>query len=829
MYMYLVEGIATAVSVSKSQNTNESRLDFYKTIPQQNLPSINSPFFGRAKELNNLKELIISNSVRIININGPPAFGKSRLANQLGHELLQHSDIIPNIRYIDTVTTRKSFYLCSTSTSQTQEEEIRYFGAHAVTETDSPENSRSQNVYDGNLCTWIAWQKQRAVLVFDNCDLILHSEDRKTFLDMLQSFLSMNVQIFNVVVVSQERLFFLDDGFLSFHLGALSPTDSLAMLRHYVQNLTTEQANELQFVVGGCPLALKIVAKLIERNGLASLKSLLANLRQNVTLTLSKIVTKEEDQLHKVIDFAYKNYMDAKSRKCSRILNLFPGSVSEEMANSVLSKILDPFCIEDVIRLSYLEEFYIEEARRFYIHSVIQDYLKSVHLVNSDIRAYNLSFLTFYSHYLTNVMIQSYAHQNLSERDSYMLNDLESHNIYEFVPMLLSTEKDEALILHTAIGLGFLIHEKMIPDIYIDEALLKAYKLYSSSSIFNSFCAHSSEEVCTRVLWESFSYLGIQSECDSHFSYISNLFIAAHPICSQLYDCSKLNPFDYQYTLMQIVNLSKMSLFGSVIFSKCICKLKTGLEWIRSFLLDWNLITCVLLGVLMLIFYIYEVKNFIIGFMFLLILHYYFIFLMHPLTVLYYVYLWLPHMYIKFGYDTCISISDYVEVLQCTLLPVSFNNNTMSHMCNNTTVIFAEEHGTPLVIVSLLISPISSLIIIALLFNKQDKYFRFLISRLLGSYILSIIFLMFSCSVVFRFTISFPLIFYTMYMFVNSVLFCLCFLCGHHKIALISLVKTALKIDVKTNMPYIIIFFFSYYFFIQLHNYTYFVFSAFYY
>ncbi len=355
----------------------------------------------------------------------------------------------------------------------------------------------------------------------------------------------MNVQIFNVVVVSQEQLFFLEDGFYSIHLEALSPMDSQAMLMHYVQNLTTAQANELHTVVGGCPLALKVVAKLLcERN---SLKSLLAKLKQNVTFTLSKKSTREEDQLHKVIDIAYKKYMDPLSRKCARVLSLFPGSMSEEMTNSVLSEIVDPSCIEDVIRLSFLEEFSIEELRRFSIHTVIQGYLKSVHLIQSDIKAFNSSFLSFYSDYLTNAMKQSYMydHRNISNEDSYLLNDLESHNMNEFVPMLLSTDIDEELTLYSAIALGFLIYEKRIPEAYTHDVFLKAHNLHSSSSIFDSLCALSSKDVCTSILWKSFSLLVIQNECNSYFSFISNLFFA-HPICSQLYNCSKLNPFDYQ-------------------------------------------------------------------------------------------------------------------------------------------------------------------------------------------------------------------------------------------------------------------------------------------
>ena len=791
VYMYSGEDIATAVSVSKNQERNESKIEFYEVLPQQNVPTINSPFFGRAKELKEVKELIISNAVRIININGPPAFGKSRLANQLGHELLHHSGVIPNIRYIDTVTSRKSWYLCSTSTSQKQERN-RYSDTHAVADTESPESS-GQSVYDDNLCTLIAWQKKRTVLIFDNCDPILHSNDRKLFVDMLQTFLSMNVQIFNVVVVSQEKLFFLEDGFYSIHLEALSPMDSQAMLMHYVQNLTTTQANDLYAVVGGCPLALKVVAKLLcERN---SLKSLLAKLKQNVTFTLSKKSTREEDQLHKVIDIAYKKYMDPLSRKCARVLSLFPGSMSEKMINSVLSEIVDPSCIEDVIRLSFLEEFSIEELRRFSIHTVIQGYLKSVHLIQSDIKAFNSSFLSFYSDYLTNAMKQScmYDHRNISNKDSYLLNDLESHNMNEFVPMLLSTDIDEELTLYSAIALGFLIYEKRIPEAYTHDVFLKAHNLHSSSSIFDSICALSSKEVCTSILWKSFSLLVIQNECNSYFSFISNMFFA-HPICSQLYNCSKLNPFDYQYTVLQeIVNQTEKSLLRGVILSNTKCKILTTLKWIMEFLAKWTLVINVLL-ILIVAAVVYKVSMISRDYLAIVMIAEACIFICVALNVL----LYFPdhtdsycQLYTEFWYDICISVSGYVEEWQCTHLPTSFINNTMSDMCNNTTTI-VEEHGMSLVIINLItLFPkicVAQIIvpIAAFMFLSQEvgpEFLLVVVGYVIGSFIFGIGVLMLGCSAVSRFMTFSPVIFYTIYILIEllpiSVLLFGCIIAHH--------------------------------------------------
>ena len=665
----------------------------------------------------------------------------------MGHELLHHSDVIPNIRYIDTATFRKSFYLCTISTSQKQESN-RYSDTHAVADTESLENS-GQGVYDDNFCTWIAWQKKRTVLIFDNCDPILHSNDRKLFVDMLQTFLSMNVQIFNVVVVSQEQLFFIEDGFYSIHLEALSPTDSQAMLMHYVQNLTTAQANELHTVVGGCPLALKVVAKLLCKG--KGLQWLLANLKRNVTLTLSKS-TREEDQLHRVIDIAFKNYMDRQSRKCARILSLFPGSVSEEMANSVLSDIVkNPLCIENVTRLSFLEEFSIEELQRFSIHTVIQGYLQSVHVFQSDVKAFNSSFLSFYSGYLTIAMKQSYmyAHPNASDKDNYLLNDLESHNMNQFVPILLYTDIDEEkLTLYSAIALGFLIHEKRIPDTYDYEVMLKAYYLYSNSSIFDSLCAYSSKEVCTSIFSKSFSFLEIHHGCNSYFSYISHIFFT-RPICSQLYNCSNDAS---SYT----------------------CKLLTKLEWIQTFLTPTK---TVLLFIICLVLIVYKGKfDYFCPVLLLLILPaivFYF-----PWTVNFYVWC---QLYFGLWYNTCISISYYVEEWQCTHLPTSFINNTMSDMCNNTTSI-VEEHGMFLVILSMGV-PLFAIGMISNFTNNRYLYEQIIMK----CFFLNLGILMFGCSVVSRLITSLT-IFYITYILINMLPLLFCYII-HYKNTFVSLLS----------------------------------------
>ena len=516
------ENSKTSLSATNSlvQNNTCNSLDQYEVFPQQNLPQINSPFFGRTKELEELKQLILTNSARVININGPPAFGKSKLANQLGQELLNHTDMIPNIRYINTVTTEKSFFLCS---SNTPSKTIESTSTSTTTDIEATDSS-DKNVYGDDLCTWMAWQKQRTVLIFDNCDQILHSEDRERFINLLQEFLSIKVRLYNIIVVSQEQLLFLEDGFHSITLGAFSAEESQTLLNHYVSNLTIEQANKIFTVVGGCPLALKVVAQLLKngkRGGLNNLESFIDNLRSNITLQLTNAITVEQDKLHRVIDIAYTRYLNKESRRCSRVLSLFPGSVNENMVRGVLSNMdkIKELCFEDVINLSFLDEFLIGQTRAFSFHTIIHDYLNSVNKVAPDVKAFNSSFLKYYSQFLIKKMKQIYIRQNISDEDKYKLNELEYHNMCEFVHIFLSTEMDEEFMaLQTGTALGYLIHENLIPDKYVHQVFQKAYKLYNAfSSAFNSLCKHSSDEICSDIFLRSYYNSGCYIKLNSDY------------------------------------------------------------------------------------------------------------------------------------------------------------------------------------------------------------------------------------------------------------------------------------------------------------------------
>ncbi len=219
LYMYMYSGLpiqnqpnfcVSEMEVVEEDTKRELDL-YYEPLPQQNLPEINGPFYGRANELKKLKGEVLSNLARIISINGPPAFGKSTMAIKLGHELRKS---ISDVRYIDTESTRSSWFLCISKTFHRSFDSSSQ--THVGVNSGMPSGNRNGLSDNDNLCDWSEKLEKRTVLILDNCDHILHSNHRKQFLTIIKKHL--HNPFITIILTSQEKLLFLDSGFVCWRI-----------------------------------------------------------------------------------------------------------------------------------------------------------------------------------------------------------------------------------------------------------------------------------------------------------------------------------------------------------------------------------------------------------------------------------------------------------------------------------------------------------------------------------------------------------------------------------------------------------------------------------
>ena len=128
------------------------------------------------------------------------------------------------------------------------------------------------------------------------------------------------------IIVSQERLLFINDGFFSLHVRELPLLDSQALLKHYVPNLSNKEASKLSTAVGHYPLALKVIGKLLQMKGIQYLNVLMKDLLSDKSAeVVSNRVSSDEERFKTIMDAAFKR-LDEQTKLCSRYLSLFPGS-----------------------------------------------------------------------------------------------------------------------------------------------------------------------------------------------------------------------------------------------------------------------------------------------------------------------------------------------------------------------------------------------------------------------------------------------------------------------------------------------------------------------
>lgn len=171
--------------INKSSTALECKRQI-EYIPPSDLPLIHPLFVGRDKDVDLITTKLLdknANSVRIINVHGPPAFGKSTLAIHVGQKLVEFNVAV---RYIDSLEHR---HFAATSVPNAKTDTyigvVRSFASDLVkwVQTNSDhESDETQYDFASDLHNWAKTQQNFTVLILDNCDDMLNSDKRDSFL-----------------------------------------------------------------------------------------------------------------------------------------------------------------------------------------------------------------------------------------------------------------------------------------------------------------------------------------------------------------------------------------------------------------------------------------------------------------------------------------------------------------------------------------------------------------------------------------------------------------------------------------------------------------------
>lgn len=290
-------------------------------IPETNLPILNlgTPFVGREKEVAEISSYLRSETVYVIGIHGPPAFGKSTLAIHIGWIMM---NLTVSVRYVD-VSERDLFKL-SNQNKQDSESESTSKAVQTHTgqlqsqleqsEFWSKENNNKCKGHDNlcaNLLHWAGNLTLKHVLILDNCDNMLLPNAKGEFKQLINTlFQRSSYRHLSVVLTSQAKVKFMKQDTRTFFISDLSRKASLTLLRALIPeqyNITSEDGGEIATLVGHCPLALRIVAEVIKDLS-GSVAVIIDRLKRNVLKAISSVDLSAEDTFDYVMEIAY-NYL----------------------------------------------------------------------------------------------------------------------------------------------------------------------------------------------------------------------------------------------------------------------------------------------------------------------------------------------------------------------------------------------------------------------------------------------------------------------------------------------------------------------------------------
>ena len=345
------------MSYSDQSYPEESTTDltrFKQRKTKHNLPSAPNPFIGRKNEVEQIMALLERDKVDIISINGPPAFGKSALAIQVGYYAL---DSGMNVSYIDVSESHNVF-------KEKKSTELSRFGHAANTDSFLADIVRSF-IYP-------------TLLILDDIDPILaDAKETSIFHKIISQLLKIasqrNLKL-KILMTSQIHITFLDR-FQQILINGLDPGAAVQLLNKLV-HVNESMSSKLVELVGHCPLTIKVVAALLRKPGMEGGAWLLSKLeRSGISSSCLDYTFAVNECWKAVMDIAYSR-LDAKGKECGHLVSYFPGSFDEYAAKHILP--IQYYCQIRLVDASLLKRYthMKNEMVRYIMHNLNKDYFR---------------------------------------------------------------------------------------------------------------------------------------------------------------------------------------------------------------------------------------------------------------------------------------------------------------------------------------------------------------------------------------------------------------------------------------------------------------------
>ena len=314
------------------------------------LPDYVSHFSGREKEINDIIHWLDPHNtdVRVVSIVGPPGFGKSSLAIQVGHEMIDQG-VVVNYVNLDELTV---------------EDLPEKIVANAGITTRNGSFERLQK--------WLRTEINFPVLlILDNCDDVLYREKNKLlkYLQSLRGFATM--KMIKIFLTTKNKINLVDD-FEELSLGELTFEASCKLLCGVAKREVDEQSCEvITQQTGHVPLALKVVGAIL-RTRTRNISEVVEKLENQFLETLNPLDMDQRVNASLTVSYSY---LSEQQKKLGQYLSHFPGSFGEKDACSILNYTVDYDCQlvnAEIITLEQTSLLQSLDRGRYQFHKIIK-------------------------------------------------------------------------------------------------------------------------------------------------------------------------------------------------------------------------------------------------------------------------------------------------------------------------------------------------------------------------------------------------------------------------------------------------------------------------
>ena len=393
----------------------------------KSLPYPTHIFVGRDEDMKVVMQQLhfTKPNSRIVNIAGPPGFGKSTLAIHIGHRMLVDGVLV---HYVD---------MREISSMRSLAEKILDSNDNAITTID--------HLYK--------WAKQiyqnRTLLILDNCDDMLQNQTgyhelQKVVIKLLEGSTKLRI-----LVTSRLRMLLLPNQF-THSLHNLSSEESCELLQKIISshNATILDSNTcitIADLTGNAPLALQVVGAVLNQPDPPEPLAIVANLKKDPISTTSTGELRVEYRVNASIRLSY-DHLTSSLQIIGRYLAEFPGSFDEEAACTITSDVFNSSAcsgadgFHSLVDRSLLR--YDHYTKRYQFHRLIQDFFLQLQISPEQFKSTIMYFTVYHlSHY--EHRLRSYADTFPSRPAEVLLKfDAERHNFLQLFSYIIKASEN---------------------------------------------------------------------------------------------------------------------------------------------------------------------------------------------------------------------------------------------------------------------------------------------------------------------------------------------------------------------------------------------------